>query len=173
MDAETFKELFLPYHDKLYRIAYHLMGNQEDAEDMVQDAYIKLWQARKGWKGTGSSEGFAIKTVKNVCLDYLRRAQLPVDDLADLSLSMDDPQTPNSQIPADTLTVGQFESRNELEYLEQIVEQLPAVQKEVIRMKYWEESSDQDIAEAVDLRPDNVRMILSRARRKIKALYRR
>ena len=44
MDANQFKEQFLPYHAKLYRVAFRLMGNTQDAEDMVQEAYLKLWK---------------------------------------------------------------------------------------------------------------------------------
>ena len=46
MDANDFKRKFLPYHRKLYRAAFHLMGNAQDAEDMVQEAYLKLWKRR-------------------------------------------------------------------------------------------------------------------------------
>ena len=38
MNAECFKQQFLPYHEKLYRIAFRLLGNREDAEDMLQEA---------------------------------------------------------------------------------------------------------------------------------------
>ena len=47
MDAESFKKEFLPYHRKLYCIAYRLLENAADAEDLVQEAYLKLWD--KHW----------------------------------------------------------------------------------------------------------------------------
>ena len=46
MDAASFKQQFLPCHAKLYRVAFRLMGNVQDAEDMVQEAYLKLWNKR-------------------------------------------------------------------------------------------------------------------------------
>ena len=46
MDASDFKQKFLPYHRKLYRSAFLVLGNAQDAEDMVQEAYLKLWQKR-------------------------------------------------------------------------------------------------------------------------------
>ena len=46
MDAEEFKRRFLPLHIRLYRTAFRLMGNTMDAEDMVQEAYLKLWERR-------------------------------------------------------------------------------------------------------------------------------
>ena len=47
MDAESFKKEFLPYHRKLYCIAYRLLENAADAEDLVQEAYLKLWDKRE------------------------------------------------------------------------------------------------------------------------------
>lgn len=46
MDTAEFKQQFLPYHRKLYRVAFRLTGNPQDAEDMVQEAYLKLWNKR-------------------------------------------------------------------------------------------------------------------------------
>ena len=46
MDVENFKRLFLPLHPKLFRIAYALVENKADAEDILQDAYYKLWSRR-------------------------------------------------------------------------------------------------------------------------------
>lgn len=46
MDAESFKNEFLPYHRKLYSVAYRLLENAADAEDLVQEAYLKLWDKR-------------------------------------------------------------------------------------------------------------------------------
>ena len=46
MDASDFKQRFLPYHRRLYRVAFLQLGNAQDAEDMVQEAYLKLWQRR-------------------------------------------------------------------------------------------------------------------------------
>ena len=46
MDVTDFKQQFLPCHRKLFRVAFQLMGNAQDAEDMVQEAYLKLWNKR-------------------------------------------------------------------------------------------------------------------------------
>ena len=46
MDAREFKQRFMPHHRLLYRVAYHLTGNAQDAEDLLQDMYLKLWQKR-------------------------------------------------------------------------------------------------------------------------------
>ena len=74
MDADSFKRLFLPLHPKLFRIAYALVESKADAEDILQDAYCKLWNRRDELAGIQSPEAFCVTLVKNLCLDFLRSA---------------------------------------------------------------------------------------------------
>ena len=46
MTAQEFKQRFMPHYRLLYRVAYHLTANAQDAEDLLQDMYLKLWQKR-------------------------------------------------------------------------------------------------------------------------------
>lgn len=64
MDAESFKKEFLPYHRKLYCIAYRLLENAADAEDLVQEAYLKLWDKREGLAIISNPEAFSVTLVK-------------------------------------------------------------------------------------------------------------
>lgn len=72
MDVDVFKQRFLPFHPKLYRIAYALLDNKADAEDILQDAYCKLWNKRDELGDIQNPEAFSITLVKNLCLDFLR-----------------------------------------------------------------------------------------------------
>lgn len=71
MDAESFKNEFLPYHRKLYSVAYRLLENAADAEDLVQEAYLKLWDKREGLMVISNPEAFSVTLVKNMCFDLL------------------------------------------------------------------------------------------------------
>ena len=72
MDAASFKQQFLPCHAKLYRVAFRLMGNVQDAEDMVQEAYLKLWKKRDELSEVASIEAYCVTLIKNLCYDSLR-----------------------------------------------------------------------------------------------------
>ena len=72
MDVDVFKQRFLLFHPKLYRIAYALLDNKADAEDILQDAYCKLWNKRDELGDIQNPEAFSITLVKNLCLDFLR-----------------------------------------------------------------------------------------------------
>lgn len=58
MDAAEFKQQFLPYHRKLYRTAFRLTENPQEAEDMVQEAYLKLWNKRDELAGVLNTEAY-------------------------------------------------------------------------------------------------------------------
>ena len=63
MDTESFKREFLPYHRKLYCVAYRLLENAADAEDLVQEAYLKLWDKREGLSVISNPEAFSVTLV--------------------------------------------------------------------------------------------------------------
>ena len=58
MDAREFKQRFMPHYKLLYRVAYHLTANAQDAEDLLQDLYLKLWQKREGHYHSTASCGW-------------------------------------------------------------------------------------------------------------------
>ena len=60
MDTAEFKQQFLPYHRKLYRVAFRLTGNPQDAEDMVQEAYLKLWNKRDELADVLNTEAYCV-----------------------------------------------------------------------------------------------------------------
>ena len=78
MDAESFKKEFLPFHRKLYHIAFRLLENEADAEDLVQEAYLKLWDKRDGLAIISNPEAFSVTLIKNMCFDMLRSEILSI-----------------------------------------------------------------------------------------------
>ena len=81
MNASDFKQKFLPYHRKLYRSAFQILGNAQDAEDMVQEAYLKLWQKRNELPPDITNlEAYCVTLVKHLCYDNRRTSQLDEDE---------------------------------------------------------------------------------------------
>ncbi|MDR1683751.1 MAG: RNA polymerase sigma factor [Candidatus Symbiothrix sp.] len=158
MDAATFKQIFLPLHVSLYRMAFRLVENQEDAEDLLQECYIKLWLLRHDAQSIQNPESFSITMIKNLCLDFLRKTKPEI-------------------IPTEMLQIGvqssekQIEQRDELEKIQRIVNQLPAKQKQVVELKYWNDLSNEAIAKQTGLQRGNIKMILSRTRKLIQEQY--
>lgn len=159
MDADTFKKVFIPYHQKLYRIAYRIVQDAANAEDIVQDTFIKLWNKRDEMESVDNTEAFAIVILRNTCLDYLRKTKN--DRYTDYDTDM----------PETTSLTKQIELQDEAEKVKYLINKLPDQQRQVMMMKHWDDYSDEEIEQATGLSAGNIRVILSRARKTIREQY--
>ncbi|NDV57106.1 RNA polymerase sigma factor [Bacteroides sp. 519] len=160
MDAETFKRTFLPFHRKLYFVAYRLLENEADAEDLVQEAYLKMWNKRDGLTIISNPEAFTIRLVKNMCYDILRSGKSILNrqtvELGEV----------NEITNSDTL-----ESRDEVRIVKNIIAELPDKQQKIVILRDIKECSYEEIEQITGLSSVNVRVLLSRARKKIREEY--
>lgn len=157
MDAESFKKEFLPYHRKLYCVAYRLLENADDAEDLVQEAYLKLWDKRDGLSAVSSPEAFSVTLVKNMCFDLLRSGKyLSSRQTVDLTAVREMPQTDN------------LEARDEVRQVKEIITRLPEQQQRIVNLRDVKGCSYEEIEQMTGLNPTNVRVLLSRARKRIR-----
>jgi RNA polymerase sigma-70 factor (ECF subfamily) len=72
-DVESFELLISSYDKRAYNIAYRIMGNEEDAKDMAQEALLRVFKSLKDFKGQAAFSTWLYRIVTNVCLDELRR----------------------------------------------------------------------------------------------------
>jgi RNA polymerase sigma-70 factor (ECF subfamily) len=161
MDAESFKQQFLPYHPRLYRIVYALTGNSQDAEDILQDAYCKLWNKREELGHINNKEAFCITLVKNLCFDLLRSPGRNIQEETFENLSLSTPISPETE------AIGQDEAKQ----IQRLIDKLPEKQRQVIRLRGINDCSLEEIEEITGLSAVNVRVLLSRARKIIKEQY--
>lgn len=151
---EIFIRQYQPLYGRLYSVALAIVGNEEDAADAVQDAMAKIWAARNGLSEVKSPQGFAIRTLRSVATDMLRRRAVR--------------QT--ATLNADPAAGATAEPDTE-QFLRRIIATLPSRWQEVITLNAFGGLSSDEIAGALSLSADNVRQILSRGRRKIKEIY--
>ena len=158
MEAETFKQRFLPFHPKLYRVSLALVESPEDAEDILQEAYARLWSKRASLEAVQNPEAFAVTIVRNLCLDFLRSPR---------SNSRSEPLEAITR-PSEDSPDRQVELRDQLRQVRQLIEELPPNQRQVIRLRGMEDCSLEEIAQITGFSDANVRTLLSRARKYIK-----
>jgi RNA polymerase sigma-70 factor (ECF subfamily) len=72
-DTYAFDELVKTYQNKVYMLAYRYMGNEDDANDMAQESFIKAFRSLRSFKGDASFGTWIYRITTNVCLDELRR----------------------------------------------------------------------------------------------------
>ena len=162
MDANDFKRKFLPYHKKLYRVAFRLMGNAQDAEDMVQETYLKLWKKRKELPpDIDSTEAYCITLIKNLCFDALRSIRNEEDARQADELDIREENNP----------MQEAELKDEVNQVRLIIDTLPKQQQQVVIMRDINDCSYEDIEQATGLSSVNIRVTLSRARKKIREQF--
>lgn len=162
MDANDFKRLFLPYHRKLYRVAFRLLGNVQDAEDMVQEAYLKLWKRREELPSDIESwEAYCITLTKNLCYDALRSSQLEEDGRLPEELNL----------ATDTDLAREVELKDEVGQMRKLIDELPPPQRQVMIMRDIDDCPYEEIEQQTGLSAVNIRVLLSRARKKIREQF--
>jgi RNA polymerase sigma-70 factor (ECF subfamily) len=72
-NKDVFESLFKEYHQKVYAIAYNILGNESDAMDAAQEVFIKVYKSLKKFKGNSSIMTWIYRITINVCHDELRR----------------------------------------------------------------------------------------------------
>lgn len=160
MELESFKKKVLPLREKLEVIAQRFVQDKEDAEDIVQDTFLKLWAIRDKLEQYNSIEALAVQIAKNKALDFLRsKRNTHFEDLENLGQSTD--KTPEK------IT----EEQDAIETIRRIVSGLPAIQQTIIRMKDIEGYEIAEIAEITGTKVETVRVNLSRARKKVRDIF--
>ncbi len=160
MDAESFKKAYLPFHRKLYHVAHQLLENEADAEDLIQEAYLKLWDKRDGLSAISNPEAFCVTLVKNMCFDMLRSSKyITGKQMAGL-------ETIHTFSPADDL-----ETRDNARQVKSLIARLPEQQQQVIVLRDMKECTYEEIEQITGLNAINIRVLLSRARKKIREQF--
>lgn len=157
-DIKKFKELFLPFHAKLYRIAYRLFENEDDAKDMVQELYLKLWTINS-WEAVNNPEAYSVTLLKNLCLDRLRsnktRFNQSTEELTELNEDS-------------IITENEVDLKDEVDLVRKLILKLPENQQKVMVLRDIESYSMEEIIYEMGLSAVNVRVLLSRARKEIR-----
>lgn len=159
MGLEQFKKEVLPLRQQLFRLSLKMLGDEQDAEDAVQESLLKLWRVRNTLNSYDNPGAFAATVTKNICLDKikLRKQTETIDEYYTLSGS-DNPQL-------------QLERQDTNRLLRMIILTLPPLQQQIITMKDIEEYEAEEIAEITGTAIEAVRANLSRARKRVREEY--
>jgi len=157
MTREEFKSGVLPLKNKLYRFALRMLGDAEEAQDAVQEIFLRLWSKRERLNEYRNIEAFAMTMIRNYCLDQLKSPASRKDKFDD-----------NRQMPDYKTPYASTESHDTMRLVKMAMDELPEQQRMVIHMRDIEECDFDEIAEVTGLSLNNLRVTLSRARKKIR-----
>lgn len=152
----------IPLNGKLYRFAVSILKNNHDAEDVVQEIFLKLWNMRNELETINNLAAFAYKMTRNLCLDRLKmkRPQSFEDQpgLAD-RLERED----HLSDPEKKMTIKETVDKVKL-----IMKKLPELQRTIMQLRDIEELTYEEIAEIMGMEINTVRVNLSRARKSVR-----
>jgi RNA polymerase sigma factor (sigma-70 family) len=158
MDLQEFKIKVLPAKQKLYRLALFLLHDKEEAEDILQDVFLKLWTLKDKLHAYNSIEAFAMSITKNLCLDKLKsHKRKQMVDVTGIELSSGD-ATPYQH----------SELTDSMHNVQMLLAGLPEQQKLVLHLRDVEGYSFEEIEQITSLTVNNLRVILSRARKSVR-----
>ncbi len=161
MEADEFKKRYLGFHTKLFHVAYALLEDKQDAEDVLQETYSKLWIKRKELEQVKNPEAYAVTMVKHLSLDMLRSAVRKRREGEEAFEQVADQMTPEKEMM----------TKDVVKQLQTIIEQLPENQRKVVRLRSFNAYEFEQISEITGLTAANVRVLLSRARKSIKEQF--
>ena len=158
MTHEEFKRRFMPLQQMLYREAFKVLGDRFEAEDAVQNLYVRLWEQRDEIGHIVSPEAYCRTMLKRICIDRWRRIRARDGDEEFVE------ETSEANAPPEA------EGEVAAEFLEHFLANLPERQQRVMRMT-MRGNKVEEIAEATGLTVGNIKVIVSRIRQRFKELY--
>jgi len=161
MKSSEFKLMVMPYSSRLYRMAFRLMNNREEAEDIVQEVYVKLWGMRNELNKYNSIEALSIRITRNLCLDQLRRRKVNQNALKAEKLK----EESYSVTPAEDL-----EKKEEIELIHTLIAALPEPQRSLVYLRHLEGKEYEEISEMVNMNVNAIRVSISRARKQMREM---
>jgi RNA polymerase sigma-70 factor (ECF subfamily) len=161
MKSSEFKLLVMPYSSRLYRMAFRLMNSREEAEDIVQEVYVKLWGMRKDLHNYNSIEALCVRITRNLCLDHLRRRKVNHNAMKAEKIKEESyPETPSESL----------EKKENAEILHTLIASLPEPQRSLVHLRHLEGREYEEIAEMVNMNVNAIRVSISRARKQMREL---
>ncbi len=142
----------------LLRYALQILQNEEEAKDVLQDIFLKLWQKRDELGKVENLNAFTIRMIRNRCLDVIRARRT-------VSLEV----VKKDKLPGEEVSdTDHLENSDSVSLIKQIISELPDIQRTIIQLRDIEQLEYEEIAEATEMNVNAIRVNLSRARKKVR-----
>lgn len=161
MKKISFRNDVLPLKDKLYRMALRITFDTTEAEDIVQDTLIKVWDKREEWPQLASIEAYCMTICRNLSLD--RREKKEAQHIA---LDENLHNRPDVSTPYDKMAAS-----DSIRIVGELLKGLPQTQQDIVQLREIEGKSYKEIATVLNLSEEQVKVYLFRARQRIKQRY--
>lgn len=165
-DREAFALLVGRYKKRVYSVAYQILGNHLDADEVAQETFVRIYDRRQQLKNVGFFQGFLMRVATNYAIDLIRKRQrqfLNVDDEAEMSISTSMELSELTERPDQV-----FERSEVLRKIRLTIEKLPPRQRVTVILHDVEGFTKREVAEILGCPQATVRSNLHIARAKIR-----
>lgn len=160
----SFRNDILPLKNELFRLALRITLNREEAEDVVQETMIKVWNRRDDWGRLDSIEAFCLTVCRNLAVDKTRQ-----HERQNLTLDAADHETADVSYASNP--EEQTVQRDRIELVRRLINSLPEKQRSIMQLRDIEGKSYKEIATALSISEEQVKVNIFRARQVIKQRY--
>ena len=163
MKEISFQNDVLPLKNKLFRLALRITLNREEAEDVVQDTLIKVWNARDRWLELDSIEAYSLTIARNLSLDRIKKMENQNDSLEEQNTERLDE---NTSTPSERMI-----QKDKLDIARNIIDELPEKQRSCLQLRDIEGKSYKEIADILSITEEQVKVNIFRARQTVKQRF--
>ena len=164
MKKISFRNDILPLKNELFRLALRITLNRADAEDVVQETMLKVWNRREQWHELENLEAFCLTICRNMALDKLKRA-----GHQNASLDEESRQRPDNSYNADP--ERQTIENDQILLVRQLMNELPEKQRACMHLRDIEGKAYKEIAQVLDITEQQVKVNIHRARQTIRQRF--
>lgn len=158
-DEAAFEALVRLYEKKIYTLCRRMCGNDEDAQEAAQDAFLSLWRSAKSFRGDASLSTWLYRLATNACIDLLRRNQRGGE-----RVSLDDEETTLELVDESPLPEQALERKETQRRINEALAALPEEYRAILLLREAEGLSYAEIADAMHMELGTVKSRISRGR---------
>ena len=162
MKEISFRNDVLPLKNKLFRLALRITLNREEAEDVVQDTMIKIWNARERWQDLEAIEAFSLTIARNLSLDRIKKKENQNDSIENEKIEQPD----TASTPSERMI-----QKDKLDIVRKMIDELPEKQRSCLQLRDIEGKAYREIAEILEITEEQVKVNIFRARQAVKQRF--
>ncbi|MCH5308329.1 MAG: RNA polymerase sigma factor [Prevotella sp.] len=160
MKEISFRNDVLPLKNELFRLALRITLNRAEAEDIVQETMIKVWNRREKWEEIESMESFCLTICRNIAIDKTRKAANQNQSLDEVVETPDESHSSNPE--------AQIIQSDRVQSVRRLINTLPEKQRTAMQLRDFEGKSYKEIATIMAVSEEQVKVNIFRARQAIK-----
>lgn len=167
-DMNAFEDLIKKYERLIYSICYRMFNNAEDAKDISQEVFLKVYKNMERAIGKGSFKSWICTVTNNACIDQLRKTKKTISLDAPVN---DDEKLKREVVDSDPLPEEKLINSEKKEVIQRAIDKLPPDYKSIIILRDVNNLSYDEISEILEINIGTVKSRISRSRKKLKDIY--